>query len=371
VGETRDTNAGDLARDLATAGVSVGRMSALPDRLDIVTAAFTEALGRADLVVATGGLGPTPDDLTREAVAAVTGESVRVDPTLEAWLRGLYERRAMAFPEVNLKQAWLIPSASIIPNPNGTAPGWWVDRPDGRVIVLLPGPPREMRPMWTGTVLPRLRDRGLGLRSVVRTLRLMGIGESLVAERLGEALLRSTNPIVATYARADAVDVRISAVSEPGGADPADLVAGAEREVRASIGEHVWGEGDVRWPAAIQAELEARGDDLAILEAGTRGAIAALLSEGVDGLRRAETVTDLPTATLDRAARELAERSGASVVLAARARPRRGDLALSVVVLRRGRLHRERRLVFLGGPLGRARAATASAAILLQQLRRS
>ena len=120
----------------------------------------------------------------------------------------------MPFPELNLKQAWLIPSAEALPNPNGTAPGWFVRRPAAGVIVALPGPPREMRPMWANEALPRLQAIGLGADVAARTYRLAGVGESQVAELLGEDLLRSTNPVVATYARVEAVDVRISAVGD-------------------------------------------------------------------------------------------------------------------------------------------------------------
>ena len=194
VGETRDTNAGELARALTERGVSVGRLTALPDRLDVVTEAFRSGLQRSDLVISTGGLGPTPDDLTREAIAAALGETPEVDAELEAWLRELWRRRDMPFPEINLKQAWRIPSADALPNPNGTAPGWFVRRPDGRVVVALPGPPREMRPMWTDEVLPRLDAIGLGAEVAVRTYRLTGIGESQLADRLGETLLRADEP---------------------------------------------------------------------------------------------------------------------------------------------------------------------------------
>ena len=146
VGETRDTNGGDLASELTALGVEVLRLVALPDGLEAVAGAISDALAAADLVVTTGGLGPTPDDLTREAIAAACGEAPTVDPGLEAWLRDLFTRRGLAMPPSNLKQAWLIPSATALPNPDGTAPGWWVDRPDGRVVVALPGPPREMTP---------------------------------------------------------------------------------------------------------------------------------------------------------------------------------------------------------------------------------
>src|SRR5437667_1312888 len=108
VGDTRDTNAGELARDLAQRGVTIGRLTALPDRLEVVRDAFAGGLQRADLVVSTGGLGPTPDDLTREAIAAAIGETPHVDAGLEAWLRELWRRRGMTMPDMNLKQAWLV-----------------------------------------------------------------------------------------------------------------------------------------------------------------------------------------------------------------------------------------------------------------------
>src|SRR5206468_2797535 len=142
-------------------------------------------------------------------------------------------------PEINLKQAWLIPSATAIPNRNGTAPGWLVERPGGRLIVALPGPPREMRPMWRDSVLPRLLDRGLGVERVTKTLRLWGIGESQAADLIGEDVLRARNPAVATYARSDSVDVRISAVAEAE-RDAAAIAAEVEASVRAALGSYVW-----------------------------------------------------------------------------------------------------------------------------------
>jgi nicotinamide-nucleotide amidase len=283
-GETRDSNGGELAGSLAAAGVTVRRITAVPDELEAVTAAFAGALDDVDLVVSTGGLGPTPDDLTREAVAAAIGETPAIDPDLEGWLRGLFDRRGMALPEVNLKQAWLIPSATGIPNANGTAPGWWVDRPDGRVVVLLPGPPREMRPMWTDWVLPRLRERGLGDGRIAKTLRTYGIGESSVVERLGEPLFRTPNPVVATYARAEWLDIRISAVDEPGGdgaigRSAGDLIGEAEANVRDGLPGHVWAEGETTWGELVAAAAEAAGVRFATVETGTGGSLAALLGD--------------------------------------------------------------------------------------------
>lgn len=377
VGETRDTNAGDLARELTRRGVVVGRMTALPDDLAAVSAAFRAALERADLVVSTGGLGPTPDDLTREAVAAALGEAPAVDPALETWLRDLFARRSLDFPESNRKQAWLIPSAVTIPNDNGTAPGWWIERPDGTVIVTLPGPPREMRPMWDGWVLPRLVERGLGRPVVSRTLRLTGIGESAIASRIGD-LLTGTRPMVATYARADAVDIRIWAFAESAAEVPEAeaLVGAAERRITDLLGEHVWARGDATWPATLGELLEARGWRLAAIEIGLRGSLVALLGEGLgDRLALGEVLAARPSPdgrerpTLERLAERVRERGGAEVGLAVEGRPRGGDTAVTVAIAVPDGTHRETRVVFLDGSLGRSRAAVAAAAVAVSRLR--
>jgi nicotinamide-nucleotide amidase len=381
VGETRDTNAGELARSLTDAGVTVGRMSALPDRLEVVAEAFAAALERADLVVSTGGLGPTPDDLTREAIARVCGEIPVVDPDLESWLRELWARRNIPFPELNMKQAWRIPSSEPMPNPNGTAPGWFVSRPDGRIAVALPGPPREMRPMWAEHALPRLRSRGLGTDVAVRTYRLMGIGESQVADILGEELLRQPNPEVATYARAEAVDVRISAVAGRDGDGQAraadELVEEAAAIVTERLAEHVWAEGDQTWSDAIGARLADRGWRLAVLELGTRGSVGALFGD-VDWIALVEARPDGETGggagTSDDGdlldlARRIRERGGTEVGLAVRARERGGDTAVTVAVVTPASEHRETRRAFLGGSHGRTRAALTAASVLFTVLR--
>jgi len=382
VGETRDTNAGDLARDLTRRGVVVGRLTALPDDLATVTKAFGDALGRAELVVSTGGLGPTPDDLTREAIAALADETPAVDADLEVWLRDLFERRKLPFPEANRKQAWRIPSSVSIPNDNGTAPGWWVDRPDGRVIVALPGPPREMVPMWSGWVVPRLEARGLGRPLASVTLRLTGIGESAIADRLGD-LLTGSKPQVATYARADAVDIRIwthadgaTGAGATGERDAHALVAATEARVVELLGEHVWARGETTWPDALRAALEARDWRLSTVEIGLRGALAHLLGEGLaERLEFSEALHERPAphgghrATLERLAERVRELGGSEVGVAAEARERGGDTAVTVAVVTPEGSHRETRVVFLAGALGRGRAAIATAAILLRRLR--
>ena len=385
VGETRDTNAGELARSLTELGVRVARMTAVPDDLDAVREAFATGLERSDLVVSTGGLGPTPDDLTREAVAAACGETPTVDPGLEAWLRELWSRRGMDFPESNLKQAWLIPSAEALPNPNGTAPGWFVTRLDGRVVVALPGPPREMRPMWADETLPRLRRSGLGAAVASRTYRLAGIGESIVAERLGEAMLRATNPVVATYARVEAVDVRISATTDPTGSAE-ELVERASAIVLERLGEHVWATGETTWGQAVGQRLGELRWTLAVVEIGTGGSVGALFGDAAwvrfdesiaveapaaaaHGQDQDHVADEPPGDGLLAYARRARELGGSEVGMAVRARPRTGDTAVSIAVVTPTGERRVSRGVFLTGAMGRSRAALAAAAVLLEVLR--
>ena len=370
VGDTRDTNAGELARALTAFGVRVVRMTALPDGLDTVTEAFRAALSRSDLVVSTGGLGPTPDDLTREAIAAAVDETVAVDPALERWLRRLWSRRGMPFLDINLKQAWLIPSAAALPNPNGTAPGWLVRRPDGRVIVALPGPPREMRPMWHDHALPELKAIGLGADVAVITYRLSGIGESLAADLLGEPLLRTANPIVATYARAEAVDVRISAVGTAS-ASAATLVDAAAAVVRERLGAYIWATGETTWSQAIGSRLDELGWSAAIREVGTGGQVRTLFGD-VAWIHTSTTVRGDGPAPSDDELRTLARqtRDGAraEVGLAVHVGATADDMTVTVAVVSPRGDVLEHRSVFLGGTTGRIRAALAAASILLATL---
>ena len=378
-GETRDTNGAELAAGLSLEGVGIRRLVLLPDDLGLVTAAFSEAIEAVDLIVSSGGLGPTPDDLTREAVAAALGETPAVDPGQEAWLRDLFRRRGMRLPELNLKQAWLIPSATPIPNPNGTAPGWWVDGPGGRVIVLLPGPPRELRPMWHDWVLPRLRARRLGEGRIVRTLRTYGIGESHVAELLGEGRLRASNPVVATYARADWLDVRISAVDERDGEGAvtrpgADILEATVSDVRRILASYVIAEGETSWADLVAEACGRRGLELATVEAGTNGSLGGLLAETgalarstVHGPRIAPDVATWP---VEQEAAEAARAAsvGLGLALAAHSDGKQTVLRVAVAALEPGWSRVLDLRLFQHGPQGRFRAAVAAAAFLVEVL---
>jgi nicotinamide-nucleotide amidase len=367
-GATRDTNSGDLARELTGLGVRVLRSTALPDDLELARAAFVAALGEADLVVSTGGLGPTPDDLTREAIAAAIGLEPHVDEKLLAQIKALFTRRSIDMPEANRKQAWLIDGATALPNAHGSAPGWWVERPDGRVVIALPGPPREMWPMWRDHALPRLRAGRLGVERATHTLRLTGVGESALVALVGEDVLRAANPQVATYARSDAVDVVVSAVAD-GRLSAQALVDEAVGQLRSQIGEFVFAEADQTWADALGIRLGAR--TLATVEFGTAGQLQALLGSA-PYFRFGELVAD--EANLHHAADDLAhfavrvrEVGHADIGLAVFARQTR-DTHVRIAIATASGVEEMTRVAFLAGDEGRRRAALSAAAALLQWL---
>jgi nicotinamide-nucleotide amidase len=360
-GETRDTNSGDIAAELTGLGVEVRRMSQLPDELAVVTAAVREALARVDLVITSGGLGPTPDDLTREAIAAALDEQPEVDRELEAWLRDLWAQRDLPFSNVNLKQAWLIPSASAMANPNGTAPGWWVEK-DGKTVVALPGPPRELKPMWRDHALPRLQERGIGLDRAVTTLHLVGIGESALVEVVGTNLLEYENPRMATYARADFVDLRVSAVSE-GGRTAADLVAEAVAGLSPRLDPYAFARDDDDWMEALTPLLAGRS--LALAESGTGGYLGLLLGSApfVRGTEQRREVTD-PL----RLATEVRARLGTEIGLGVVANEAGDDMQVTIVLDIEGDTDVVSRTAFRGGETGRRRSANAAIAELWRHL---
>jgi len=273
LGEIVDTNSSYLAGRLVALGIDCLHMATVGDNLERAVETIERALARADLVVCTGGLGPTEDDLTREAISAALGETPAVDPALlrelEAWFGG----RGRAMPERNRKQAWLIPSARPLANPLGTAPGWSVEK-DGTRIVAMPGVPSEMTRMWEVEVEPTL-FAGMTLRT--RTLKLLGIGESAVEEALG-ALVRSTAPTVATYAKNDGVHVRL-ADKDPDPAAADARIAAMEARARGLLGEHIWGVDGDTLGGVIGRALGAHGWSLATGESLSGGDVARVLMD--------------------------------------------------------------------------------------------
>jgi nicotinamide-nucleotide amidase len=272
LGETVDTNAAFLGGEMARLGLPLRAVRMLPDDRAVLRDAFDDARARSGVVLATGGLGPTHDDLSREGLADALGEELVEDPELLAVL----EQRFAAYgpmPATNRRQAMRVASAETLPNPIGSAPGWWVDR-QGVVVVLMPGVPSEMRRMWSEQVRPRLQAR-FGLPPLAtRTVKAFGIGESAMAERLGSLLTDPPPDVdVGIYARDDGVHVRFSTRGDATILEP--LV---ERSL-SLLGEPAYGtDADDLPSAALRRLAELGAGSLASWEADTGGALIGVLA---------------------------------------------------------------------------------------------
>jgi nicotinamide-nucleotide amidase len=297
LGQLVDTNAAYLASELPALGIDCYFISQVGDNLDRLVETLRRAMSRSDLVTVTGGLGPTEDDLTREAIAALLDEPMVVQPELETQLRSRFARMGRPMPASNLKQAALIASAEAIPNPVGSAPGWWVERPrpgadegvtkggvaeggatvGGCIVVAMPGVPAEMRRMWEHEVRPRLRRLASGVVIISRTLKVLGVGESHAEERI-RAFLRSTNPTIGTYAKSDGVHLRLTAKAADEAAARASI-APVEAGIRAALGDAIYGV-DEETPQDVVCDLLGEsGQSVATLDYGTGAALSSLFAE--------------------------------------------------------------------------------------------
>ncbi len=275
LGHITDTNATYLAQQLAALGIDLYFVSTVGDNQGRIVETLRRAWERADLIITTGGLGPTEDDLTRESIAELLGEHLVVDPNLEAELRAFFASRGIPMPARNVKQATLISSAIPLHNPVGTAPGWWTER-DGHIIISMPGVPHEMMRMWTHEALPLLRPR-TGAVLYTRMLRVAGLGESSVEQQLA-ALLSSTNPTIATYAKRDAVDVRITAKAATE-LEAQALVAALETQVRQILGTYIFGIDNDTLQSVLGVILRDKGWTLGSMESCTGGLFASTITD--------------------------------------------------------------------------------------------
>ena len=281
LGLTPDTNAAELGRALAAAGAEVVRHVAVPDRPAVIRAAVADALDRTGFVITTGGLGPTRDDVTKHEVAALFGKPLQLDADLLRSLEARFRRLGRAMPALNRGQAEVPEGATVLPNPRGTAPGLWLEDERGRVAVLLPGVPSEMRGLLVEEVLPRVARRAGDPTRVVlsRTLRTTGVPESALAERIGPVEEEiAPSPLTLAYIPSvDGVDLRVTAWVLP--REEADRRLGeAAARLRERVGEHCYGEDGADLAGVVLDALRARRERLAVGESCTGGLLAARLT---------------------------------------------------------------------------------------------
>ena len=277
LGHTLDTNGGDIARTLSALGVEIVRRSAVPDRPEEIAAAVGEALRRTGAVITTGGLGPTRDDMSKQAVAALYGMPLEFDETVWSEIVARFARAQRTPAASNRGQAEVPRGATVLPNRWGTAPGLWLEGPPG-ITIMLPGVPREMRKLLEFEVAPRLAARAGA--SVVRSLavRTTAIPESTLAERLGD-VEREIAPITLAYLPSTlGVDLRLTAWRmDPGEADRR-LRAAADL-VTARAGDHVYGEGEADLAAVVLERARRANVSLGAAESCTGGLVGGRLTE--------------------------------------------------------------------------------------------
>ncbi len=279
MGELTDTNASWIAGRLPALGIQLQWVSIVGDDLPKLTEAFVQGWRRSDMIFTTGGLGPTQDDLTREAVAAALGETPVVQEQELENLRQWFRNRGQDMPTHNVKQAHLIPSAEFITNRNGTAPGWWAQR-GGKHIICMPGPPGENRAMWQDEIDARLKEIVDADVTITRNIKTLGLGEASVDEIMNE-YFGLENPYLGIYSKADGIHLRIIARA----ADEAaarEMIAPIEDAIHDRLAPYVWGYDDETPELSVGSALVSRSMTLATMESVSGGFLANTITEAPD-----------------------------------------------------------------------------------------
>lgn len=276
-GLIENSNAGYLSRRLWSAGIPVREVRVVADDEKAIGEALGKALEESDLVILTGGLGPTDDDLTREAVAAILGLELILNQQWFEKMDQFFSVRGIKMPDNNRKQALEIKGSTLLENKRGTAPGAIIDK-DGKFIILLPGPPHELQNMFDDQVLPYLVEKNRGRLTTVKTLKCIGLGESMLEERI-KAIGKWDLPPISYIARGYEVDLQIKGSGDLESASV--FIAEAEKRLRNVLGDHIYGSNDDTL-ADIVAKLL------------TDKKLTLSLAESCSGGLLSDTITDIP-----------------------------------------------------------------------------
>ncbi len=275
MGQVLNTDAQFMARALVPLGVNVYHQVTVGDNAGRLLDVLETALKRADVAILSGGLGPTGDDLTKETVARCFGRKMVNDEQALFTLHERFDRQNREMTPNNLKQAVFPEGSIILPNPNGTAPGCIVEREDGKAAILLPGPPRELMPMFTQSVMPYLEKR-TEQKLFSRELRIFGKGESTVEYELRDLIAAQDNPTIAPYAEMNEVTLRVTARCQDV-AEGKAMVQVVIDEIVDRLGDVVYSVDGIKMPAVCIGLLEAQGKTLAVAESCTGGMLTSTL----------------------------------------------------------------------------------------------
>ncbi|MFU0824468.1 competence/damage-inducible protein A [Clostridium sp.] len=274
LGNIVNTNAQYIANRLAELGIEVYHQSVVGDNPERLMQAYDLAFKRADLIITTGGLGPTKDDLTKEVAFEYFGKKAVLHEESLKEIEDYFKRINMPMAESNKKQAFFPKDAIIMKNKNGTAPGCIIEE-DNKILAVLPGPPREMKPMFEESLVPYLKKFQDSIL-VSKTLRVIGLGESNVAEIIDDILENSKNPTVAPYAKEGEVTLRITAKAE-NEEKCEKLIIPVEKEIRERLGISVYGEGDITLEEVVGKILVENNLTIATAESCTGGLLGGAI----------------------------------------------------------------------------------------------
>jgi nicotinamide-nucleotide amidase len=275
LGNIIDTNSSFLANQLPLLGIDLYFISTAGDNQKRLIDTLKRAWKRADLIITTGGLGPTQDDITREAISELVSEELKVDEKLWQELQDLLRHYLGEIPQSNIRQATVIPSAQIIPNHMGTAPGWWVEK-DKHIIIALPGPSDEMKMMWQEGILPKLEQRPTGEVILSRVIKTFRLPEAKVDEMVAH-ISKLSNPTLATYINPDGVYLRITAKAKEK-TEAQRLIAQSEEQIRNKLSPYIWGVDDDTLGSVIGELLRAKNWSLATMESCTEGLLCSTIA---------------------------------------------------------------------------------------------
>ena len=281
LGQIVDTNASWIAQRLAESGVNLFYKTTVGDNLNRIVDILDQALDRSDVVITGGGIGPTQDDLTREAIAKVTGREVVTDPKSLEELRERFQKRGFILTKNNERQAEIPSGAIVVKNPNGTAPAFIVETERG-VTISLPGVPFEMKWLVENEVIPYLREK-YSLTQMIhyRVLKIADIGESAVDDRIGHLIADSKNPTVGVLAHPGQVDVRIAALAE--NIDEANaLIDKVDIEVRKLLGDNIFAVDGATIESVVGELLTSKNATVATCEDLSGGSVASAIQKAAD-----------------------------------------------------------------------------------------
>ena len=276
LGEIVNTNAKFLAEELSSLGINVYYQTVVGDNHDRLLDTIRTALWRSDIVITSGGLGPTHDDITKETLAEMMGIPLEMHDESLQRIKNFYVKMNKPMPKVNEKQAMMPAGCTVLRNNHGTAPGGIIEK-DGKIAIFLPGPPRELEPMFREKVFRYLREKSKEML-YSKVLRIHGMGESAVEEKLADMMKHWRNPTVAPYAKDDETTLRITAKC----ADESDgeiLIIPIETQIRAILGDAVYGTGNDSLCRIAMEELRKRKMTIAFAESCTGGMIASQLTD--------------------------------------------------------------------------------------------